>query len=354
MGGHGKWDWYYENLTVWDCEYYQDPNATRLALDLLDEKERGKNDWIIGVGFSILSTVLSCVGLILQKIAHNQQARLPDDKKYPECGGVVCSPCWWGSFLVMGLIPFPADFIAFSYAAQSIVVPFAGLTIMLNQLIAPCILDEKLTQKDMIASVFVFTGCVVSTAFGAHEANNKSICQLLNLFTEPFFYVALALLACAVALAIWNIKSHASTIELAKNHETHKEDAADKEELVSLKTTKADRPASCKAETIDALENGGEVEEKQSASRFEKVRPFSFALVAGASGGFKTPALRLQESSWSGFEKRDDVASVWKGPYPYFFSSSSSFLLSSRSHGSTRASHNTMLSSCFHFTMPAT
>ncbi len=322
MGSDDIYASYYANLSAWDCDYYEDPNMTRRAADLVEDEIEGENDWIIGVGFSILSTVLSCLGMILSKIAHNQQARLPDDKKYPEIAGIVCSPCWWGSFLVMGLIPFPADFIAFSYAAQSIVVPFAGLTIMLNQLLAPCILDEKLTKKDMIASVFIFSGCVVSTAFGTHDPDNKSICDLLNLFTEPGFFVALAFLILAVSAAIWNINSYASTIKVAKNAEALKAgDAKVVSEEEGVAKTEHIRPASCKADiAAEAERKESNRGSQQQKGRLEKLRPFSYGLVAGASGGiqnvcFKTAGMLMRK----GFENREGVRSVWKGPYPYFF-----------------------------------
>lgn len=311
----GEYGWYYENLTVWDCEYYMDPNQTRLNATLIDAKEKGKHDWIIGVGFSILSTLLSCLGLILQKIAQNQQQRLPEDKKFKEWNGIVCSPYWWGSFLVMGLIPFPADFIAFSFAAQSIVVPFAGLTIMLNQLIAPCILDEKLTKKDMVASVFVFGGCIVSTAFGAHDVPKKTICQLLNLFTGTGFYIAIAFLLVFVVLAYRNIHAYESTVEVAKTKSMMVDPDKLKDALADIE--KEDAPK--REISLVTGDKKGE-EKKEGGFSWEKIRPFSFGFIAGAAGGMQNTCFKTAgELMRSGFEKEDGVRSVWKGPYPYFF-----------------------------------
>jgi len=93
----------------------------------------GENDWIIGVALSFGSSFFSCLGLIFQKLAHNQNEELPEGRKWPVIIGIVCSPCWWASFIMMGkfvsllvfrginrciiigLIPFPFDFFAFSF-----------------------------------------------------------------------------------------------------------------------------------------------------------------------------------------------------------------------------------------------
>ena len=40
------------------------------------------------------SSVLSCLGLILQKVAHNQNQVATAEKKYKVVAGIICSPCW--------------------------------------------------------------------------------------------------------------------------------------------------------------------------------------------------------------------------------------------------------------------
>ncbi len=166
------------------------------------ELRDSSTDWILGVTFSIASSVASCFGLIFQKMAHNRNQALPEDEKYKVILGIPCSPCWWASFLLMGLVPFPMDFFAYSFAAQSIVVPFAGMTLVLNQIFAPCILGEKLYRMDIYASILVFLGCLATTVSGSHEESSYTVCELMEFWKAPAFVAALVILLTVLALCL--------------------------------------------------------------------------------------------------------------------------------------------------------
>ena len=147
-----------------------------------DDPGRNKDwDWLIGVSFSMGSSVLSCLGLILQKVAHNQNQAAPEGKKYKVMAGIICSPAWWAAFVVMGLFPFPLDFFAYSFAAQSLVAVFAGFTLVCNQIMAPCILKERLTKTDMFASFVVVVGTTIATFTGSHKETEFDLCELLDM-----------------------------------------------------------------------------------------------------------------------------------------------------------------------------
>ena len=118
--------------------------------------------------------------------------------------------------MVMGLFPFPLDFFAFQFAAQSLVAVFAGFTLICNQIMAPCILKERLSKIDVVASAIVVGGTTVATIFGSHELEHLltprgdssvyfitltgkrrsrretefNLCELLDMSIEPTFLVA--------------------------------------------------------------------------------------------------------------------------------------------------------------------
>lgn len=165
-----------------------------------------ENDWIIGVIFSFASSILSCLGLIFQKYAHNQNQALPDDKKYPIVAGIVCSPYWWASFIMMGLFPFPFDFFAYAFAAQSLVAPFAGLTLIMNQFFAPLILKEKLHRVDIYASLVVFVGTTLTTVTGNHDDESYVIEDLLYYFTRISFLIGVICLLMIMILMYSSLK----------------------------------------------------------------------------------------------------------------------------------------------------
>ncbi|CAK9054468.1 Probable magnesium transporter NIPA8 [Durusdinium trenchii] len=163
------------------------------------------NEWIIGVAFSFASSVLSCLGLIFQKYAHNQNQALPDDEKWPVVAGIVCSPCWWASFIMMGLFPFPFDFFAYSFAAQSLVAPFAGLTLIMNQFFAPLILKEKIHRIDLYAAVIVFAGCTLTTVSGNHDSETYVLDDLLEFFRRTEFVAGALTLSSLMLLMICSL-----------------------------------------------------------------------------------------------------------------------------------------------------
>ena len=78
---------------------------------------------ILGMGLCVLASVGACAcpshtapqlsgsgstfGLLLQKWAHVQQAKLPEDEKWPESGAAILSPSWISGLVLLVAVPFP-------------------------------------------------------------------------------------------------------------------------------------------------------------------------------------------------------------------------------------------------------
>lgn len=156
---------------------------------------------ILGLGLAVLASVGSTFGLILQKLAQVNNDLLPEDEKSAVSGGIIWNKTWWSGLVLLILVPFPLDLIAFGLAPQSLVVPITGVTLILNQVIAPFILKEKVVCMDWIATAIITTGIVFTTAFGTHCSYTYTIDDTMQLFKKTPFHVAELLFAGSVIAA---------------------------------------------------------------------------------------------------------------------------------------------------------
>jgi len=144
---------------------------------------------ILGMGLCVLASVGSTFGLILQKMAHVKQEERSEEDKWPEVNGMMCSPYWVVGLVLLVAVPFPLDMVAFTLAPQSLVVPLTGVTLVLNQVVAPWLLNEKLTRLDWIGTGIICCGIVCATAFGTHCSYTYTLQQIVDLFEETVFIV---------------------------------------------------------------------------------------------------------------------------------------------------------------------
>lgn len=167
------------------------------------EECTGDTDWkvFVGIGASLLSSAGSAGGLVMQKFAHTAQENLPEDSKWPECNGYICSPMWLGGFVMLVLIPLPFDLVALSMAPQSIVTALTGATIVMVQVLAPYTLGEVVTRVDWVATITIVVGCFLTTAFGTHCSEDYTLDQLLDFYEEEVFLYSETYWFSSVALA---------------------------------------------------------------------------------------------------------------------------------------------------------
>lgn len=96
----------------------------------------------------------------------------------------------------MIIVPMPLEFLAFAFAPQSLIAPFAALTIVLNQLFAPLVLPEELTVTKIVATCVIVAGLVIIALATAEQSDQMSTSDLLHRYFELDYLVpALALVA---------------------------------------------------------------------------------------------------------------------------------------------------------------
>ena len=162
--------------------------------------------WLVGVLLTIVSAAGSTCGLILQKIAHlrEQEAeRLGKETKTFSCFDIPCNKYFVAGFIMLALVPLPFDFIALANAGQSIVLPVGtGCTVIFGQLLAPKLLGEKLTRLDIVATLVITIGTILSTATGTHESPTYTASHLLYLYTLTPFIVTITIIAIATFVSM--------------------------------------------------------------------------------------------------------------------------------------------------------
>eukprot|EP00656_Telonema_subtile_P043656 TRINITY_DN4999_c0_g1_i2.p1 TRINITY_DN4999_c0_g1~~TRINITY_DN4999_c0_g1_i2.p1 ORF type:complete len:497 (+),score=98.26 TRINITY_DN4999_c0_g1_i2:195-1685(+) len=158
---------------------------------------------LLGMGCAVIASLGSTFGLILQKLAQMKNDALPENEKFPTSGGIIWSPTWILGLLLLIILPFPLDLAAFSLAPQSLVVPLSGVTLVLNQVIAPSVLKEKVSCLDWIATGVITCGIVCSTAFGSHCSVEFTVDEIMDLFQELPFQIAEGVFVFSMIVACW-------------------------------------------------------------------------------------------------------------------------------------------------------
>ena len=142
--------------------------------------------WVMGAFIAILAAFISNFGLNLQKLAHLELAYEDPLKrsglKNPEKRQSYLLNPRWITGLALTVLGSIADFAALAFAAQSLVAILGSLTLVVNILLAPLMLNEKVSQTDVRAVVMIVIGCMIAVAFGQHESKIHTLENLLYMF----------------------------------------------------------------------------------------------------------------------------------------------------------------------------
>jgi magnesium transporter len=104
----------------------------------------------------------------------------------PPPPGASC-PCLRAGFLgiVGGAL---CDFAALGFGAQSIVAPLGSISVVANVVIAPMLLGERPTRRDLYATALIVAGCAVAVSFASHKDHLYMPQELLSMYRRVTFY----------------------------------------------------------------------------------------------------------------------------------------------------------------------
>lgn len=91
-----------------------------------------------GAALAIIASVISNLGVNIQKFSHAQDAQLPDDEQKP----YIKRPLWW---LGLTLVFFGSlgDFAAFGFATQSLVAALGGGSTLVANVVTAYFLNKE-------------------------------------------------------------------------------------------------------------------------------------------------------------------------------------------------------------------
>eukprot|EP00658_Telonema_sp_P-2_P017974 TRINITY_DN17024_c0_g1_i3.p1 TRINITY_DN17024_c0_g1~~TRINITY_DN17024_c0_g1_i3.p1 ORF type:complete len:574 (+),score=145.16 TRINITY_DN17024_c0_g1_i3:95-1816(+) len=93
------------------------------------------------------------------------------------------------------------DFVAFGFAAQSLIAPLGSVTLLCNVILAPLILGEEVLRSDWVAAGIIAAGCTLSLMFGDHETKTYDFDELIDLYDSTAVMVYLP--ACGITVAVF-------------------------------------------------------------------------------------------------------------------------------------------------------
>ena len=153
--------------------------------------------WVLGMVLMVSSTVAGALGGILMKLSHTvltlstyeERRRHRMSWLYFLMGAVVCNGC-----LNVGLSAF-----ALAFAAQSLLSPLVACQIVFNAFLSRCILGEVLTRRDILGTVLIVAGCVISGFCAPKPEQHYTLKELLHFFTRlPFVIFMIVTTALAI------------------------------------------------------------------------------------------------------------------------------------------------------------
>lgn len=139
------------------------------------------NFWI-GISLSITGSLFSTVSLALQRLSHQKNEaleiseRLPANRQRLNIIGII--------FLFFGSL---VDCAALGFAPATIISCMGSLTLVLNMILAPLLINEDVYLRDVAVNGLVIVGTLISVWFGPHETPAYDLDDLMRLVQEPTF-----------------------------------------------------------------------------------------------------------------------------------------------------------------------
>ena len=163
--------------------------------------------WIIGVALSLLGSVSTNIGMLLQKldfIIHAKRVeREIGDTEGVQFGGedasIVESSHWqWKLGFALFILGQVLNAVALSFAAQSMLATLGAFSLVSNTLFAPCLLKEELSWMHIISMILIIAGAVIVVLNSSHAEHDFTANQLEELYYRPAFIVLMCFIVFAV------------------------------------------------------------------------------------------------------------------------------------------------------------
>lgn len=165
--------------------------------------------WYVGVILCVIASFINIFGINVQKFSYMQkeehEAAATEHPYYLDF-------VWWiGMVLIIfGVV---LDLAALAFAAQSMIAPLSGLSLVFNLVTATCFLKEQVRPLDLVGTALLILGCTFAVVFANHTAEDDSFGEILrkaDCFMFWFFFVDLIAFGVCVYLLIQKLESERS------------------------------------------------------------------------------------------------------------------------------------------------
>lgn len=145
--------------------------------------------WLVGVVLVTSASTMSTVGVLLMKKSFGDTGEHEN----------VRAKLIWGSGLFLMILGAILDFVAFGFAAQSLIAPLGSVTLLCNVILAPLMLGESVARSDWAAAAIIAAGCTIAIAFGDHETKTYEFDELMDLYDSVGVQIYLPFMGLSVA-----------------------------------------------------------------------------------------------------------------------------------------------------------
>mmetsp|Transcript_7361 Transcript_7361/g.8449 ORF Transcript_7361/g.8449 Transcript_7361/m.8449 type:complete len:523 (-) Transcript_7361:280-1848(-) len=170
-----------------------------LAVLTAEDSQVVQDLWYVGVILSVLASVASNLGVNVQKYSMMKEIqRAKENKEYKEKPYIRQQLWLFGLLLVIaGAL---GDFAALGYAAQSLVTPVGGFTIVANLFFAHFWLEERLDKNDLGATFLVLLGIVLVAVSAEKSTKRYTLDCLVALYKRKEFIIYVVVMLATVGI----------------------------------------------------------------------------------------------------------------------------------------------------------
>jgi hypothetical protein len=160
------------------------------------------SDTAVGAAIAIVASVISNVGVNVQKAAHVRNERAPKEARLP----FTKMPIWWVGMggVVAGSL---GDFAALGFATQALVAALGGATTLATNLaIARWWHKEPGAPSDVLGVLAIIGGAII-IAVETPSADDFTLEDMYDCASQGQFIIFLVVLSCVIALLLGGVAS---------------------------------------------------------------------------------------------------------------------------------------------------
>ncbi|KAH9523220.1 Magnesium transporter nipa2 [Bulinus truncatus] len=172
------------------------------AAPAMSTSEKDLQDFMIGLGLAIGSSICTGTSFILKKLGLLRYAN-KKSQQAGQCGlGYLKEWMWWAGMILMTLGEL-ANFAAYIFAPATLVTPLGALSVIVSAVLSDRVLKEKLNILGKVGCLLCVLGSTVMVIHSPKEQEVHSVTDLMLKMKEPAFIVYGSIILIVALVAIF-------------------------------------------------------------------------------------------------------------------------------------------------------